>query len=111
MPLNLPAGNPYYYTPEFKTIIRSCKEILLDQATYSPFVGESVQFAYRYNFHKLLRQLGGENPDIPEDLIWVTSFLNGIENPNSDFSKLDGIYTVTREQVDSVIQVTRVRRE
>ena len=111
MPLSLPTGLDYYYTPEFKTIIRSCKEILLNQAIFSPFVGEDIKFAYRYNFHKLLRQLGGENPSVPEDMIWVISFVNGIEDPNKDFSHLKGIWSVTKEQVDSVIQVNRVRRE
>lgn len=111
MPLKIQSGNSYYYTPEFKTIIRSCKEILLKQAAFSPFVGDAVKFAYRYNFHKFLRQLGGETPAIPEDMIWVTSYINGIEDPNADFSHLVGIYTVTAEQIDSVIQVTRVRRE
>lgn len=111
MPLKLPQGNNYYFTPEFKTIIRSCKEILLAQAAFSPFVGDSIKFAYRYNFHKFLRQLGGENPAIPEDMIWLTSYLNGIEDPNQGFGHLKGLYTVTPEQVDSVIQVTRVRRE
>lgn len=111
MPLPLQAGNPFYYTDEFKTIVRSCKEILLNDAVFSPFVGDSVKFAYRYNFHKLLRQLGGETPTISEDLIWVTSYLNGIENPNQDFMHLKGIYTVSSSQLDAIVQVTRTRRE
>lgn len=51
------------------------------------------------------------NSLIPEDMIWTISYLNGIENPNQDFSHLKGIWTVTRENINSVIQVTRVRRE
>lgn len=111
MPLIVPYSNAYYFTPEYKTIIRSCKEILLAQASFSPFIGDNIKFAYRYNFHKFLRQLGGENPTIPEELIWTISYLNGIEDPNQDFMHLTGLYTVTPEQIDSVIQVTRVRRE
>lgn len=111
MPLSIPYGNEYYYTDEFKTIIRSCKEILLNQAAESPFADDSIKFAYRYNFHKFLRNLGGEDPTIPEELVWVTAFINGIENPNQDFSHLVSLFTVTKEQVDAVIQVTRVRRE
>ncbi|AEV89509.1 hypothetical protein OBP_072 [Pseudomonas phage OBP] len=111
MPVAIPYGNSYYYTDEFKTIIRSCKEILLSQAAFSAFADDSIKFAYKYNFHKFLRNLGGDNPTIPEELIWVTSFINNMENPNADFTKIPGLFTVTKEQVDSVIQVTRVRRE
>lgn len=111
MPISLQQGPAYYFTDEYKTVIRSCKEVLLSQATFSPFVGEAVKFAYRYNFHKFLRQIGGEVSSIPEELIWTISFLNGIEDPTKDFSHLKGIYTVTAEQIESIIQITRVRRE
>lgn len=111
MPVSIPYGNPYYYTDEFKSIVRSCKEILVNQAAQSPFVDDSIKFAYKYNFHKFLRNLGGDQPTIPEELIWVTSFINGIENPNDDFSHLENLLTVTKEQVDALIQVNRVRRE
>ena len=111
MPISLNSGNPFFYTEEYKTIIRSCKEILLSRASFSPFVDDSLRFAYRNNFHKLLRRMGGMSSLIPEDMIWTISYLNGIENPNQDFSHLKGIYTITRENINSVIQVTRVRRE
>lgn len=114
MSLDLLSGNPYYYTDEFKTIIRSCKEIILQRASFAPFVDDSVKFAYKYNFHKFLRQLKRKNDDgraVSEDLIWTTAFINGIENPNQDFSKLPGIYTVTPDVIDYIVQVNRVRRE
>lgn len=114
MPLQIPYGNQYYYTDEFKTIVRSCKEILLNQAHFSLFIDESTKFAYKYNFHKFLRNLkdsAGKSDAIPEDMIWVISYINGIENPNEDFFHLTGLYTVTKEQVDALVQVNRVRRE
>lgn len=113
MPIYLASGNSYYYTEEFKTIIRSCKDVLLSGATFSPFA-PGVRFAYKYNFHKFLRNLrteGGEVYSVPEELIWAISYINGITNPNQDFSHLEGLYTVTKEQIDLMIQSTRTRRE
>lgn len=114
MPLPYEGGDSYYYTDEYKVIIRSCKEVLLESAAYTPFVDPGIRFAYRYNFHKFLRQLRTDNSDmtaIPEQLIWTISFLNGIENPNQDFSHLEGIYTVTEEAIDLMIQSTRTVRQ
>jgi len=114
MPISLQGGDTYYYTDEFKTIVRSCKEVLLNASSYTPITNPGIRFAYRYNFHKFLRQLkiSSSGMDaIPEELIWVNSFINGIENPNQDFSHLEGINTVNREIVDMIIQSTRTRRE
>jgi hypothetical protein len=114
MPLPYEGGDSYYYTDEYKVIIRSCKEVLLQSAFYTPFQGPGIKFAYRYNFHKFLRQIRTDNSEmtaIPEELIWTISFLNGIENPNQDFSHLDGIYTVTAESIDLMIQTTRTVRQ
>lgn len=114
MPIDIISGNPYYYTDEFKTTVRSCKELLLERASWAPFVDDSTKFAYKYNFHKFLRQLKRKDSDgyaITEDLIWVTAFLNGIEDPNQDFSHLKGIFTISAESIDYILQVNRVRRE
>lgn len=114
MPIPLLSGNSYYYTDEFKTIMRSCKEVLINSATYSPFIEDGIKFAYRYNFHKFLRQLKTDKSSataIPEELIWVISFINGIEDPNQDFTHLTGIITVNREIVDNILQTTRTKRE
>lgn len=114
MPIPYTGGKDYYYSDEYKVIIRSCKEVLLQSASYTPFLNNGIKFAYQYNFHKFLRQLRTDNSDItaiPEELIWTISFINGIENPNEDFMHLDGIYTVTFEIVDMLIQSTRTRRE
>lgn len=114
MPISLSGGNEYYYSDEFKTIIRSCKDVLLQNASLTPFVDNSIRFAYRYNFHKFLRNLrtGSSGATaIPEELIWVISYINGIEDPTQDFSHLTGIYTVNMAMVDMLVQATRTRRE
>jgi len=114
MPIPLLGGNTYYYTDEYKTIIRSCKDVLIQSASFTPITGPGIRFAYRYNFHKFLRQLTNGNSQmsaIPEEMIWTVSFLNGIENPNQDFSHLEGIYMVTADIIDIVIQSTRTVRQ
>ncbi|QDB70479.1 hypothetical protein CF8_0068 [Aeromonas phage CF8] len=111
MPISLTPGNEYFYSDEFKVVIRSCKEMILARASFAPFDNPAIKHAYRGNFHKLLRSIGGENPSIPEDMIWVNAFINGIENPNQDFSDLKGIWLVDKSVVTSIIQVSRVVRE
>lgn len=113
MPISVNDGNQYYYTDEFKTIMRSCKEILLAGSSYAPFVEKNIVFAYRFNFHKFLRELRNkeDGQSVPEDMIWVTSFINGIEDPTADWSDRDGIYIPTRSLIDSLIRVNRVIRE
>lgn len=107
MPLDLAYGDPFYYTDEYKTIIRSCKELIIKRASWRPFISDAEAHAYRNNFHKLLRAIG----NIPEDLIWTISFINDVHNPNQDFSNLKGFYTVDKSIISSFIQVTRVVRE
>lgn len=114
MSISLPGGNDYYYSDEFKTVIRSCKDVLVQNAQFSEFADNSIRFAYRYNFHKFLRNLRtqrSETPAVPEELIWTVSYINGIEDPTQDFSHLTGILTVNMELVDMLIQATRTRRE
>ena len=113
MPIVIDYGNEYWYTDEFKTIIRSCKEILLNGASYAPFVERNIVFAYQFNFHKFLRELRNKESgnSVPEDMVWVTSFINGIEDPNMDWSHLQGIYIPNRNQIDALIRVNRVIRE
>jgi hypothetical protein len=114
MAIPLPYGKDYYYSDEFKTIVRSCKEVLLNVATYSPFLDKSIAFAYRYNFHKFLRNLrtsSNSEPAIPEELIWAISFINGIEDPKQTFEDRDGIYLITTADIDALLQTTTTRRE
>lgn len=107
MALDLAYGDPFYYTDEYKTIIRSCKEMILTRASYRPFVTDTEVYAYRNNFHKLIRATAG----ISEDLVWTIAFINGITNPHQDFSHLKGFYVVDRSIISTFVQVTRVVRE
>lgn len=113
MPIYIDSGNDYYYTDEFKTIMRSCKEIIIESSSYAPFIERNVVFAYRFNFHKFLRELRNKDDgnSVPEDMIWLCSYINGIEDPNADWSYLEGIYIPNRQQVDQLVRVNRVIRE
>lgn len=112
MSLTLSYGNEYFYTDEFKNIVRSCKEILIEQATKVPITDKAKQFAYRHNFHKYLREFSdGYANKIPEDIIWAVSFINGIEDPTKDFSHLEILYFITHEDLLMMTQTTRVIRE
>lgn len=113
MALRLASGNEYFYTDEFKTIVRSCKEILIARAQFVPIASDSLKFGYQHNFHKFLREYGGgmSLTEVPEDMIWAISFINGMEDPTSGFNHLDGILYITKEDVLAITQVARVIRE
>jgi len=114
MPLPYTGGDELYYTDEYKVIIRSCKEVLLAQASKTQLLDPGIRYAYRYNFHKFLRQLRNANEGafvIPEELIWTIAFINGIEDPADDFSHFTELRIVTMEQVDALIQSTRTVRQ
>lgn len=113
MALTVAAGNDYFYTDQYKVVVRSCKEILIARARFIPIMSNSLKHAYQHNFHKFLREFGAGQAltDIPEDMIWTISFINGMEDPTSGFSTMEGILYVTKEDVLAITQVARVIRE
>lgn len=112
MALRLAHGNEYFYTEDFRTIVRSCKEILVGRASPVPITDRGRLFAYRHNFHKFLREYGGDTlARISEDMIWVISYINDIEDPTQDFSNMQFVLMVTREDLLAITQSARVVRE
>lgn len=112
MALKLSYGNEYFYSDEFKNIARSCKEILVARASRVPITDIGKQYAYRTNFHKYLREFGDSPATrIPEELIWVTSFINDMEDPTSDFSGLKMLLFTNHEELLMISQTKRVVRE
>lgn len=113
MTLSLASGNNYFYTDEYKVIVRSCKEILIARAQYIPIASDSLKLAYQHNFHKFLREFGNgmSLTEIPEDMIWTISFINNMEDPTSGFMEKDSILYVTKEDVLAISQSARVIRE
>ena len=88
----------FFYTEEFKVLVRSQKEILLRSAGELPLVNRSEVQMYRYDFYRLLRSLG-----IPNHLHWATAFINGIEDPFKDNSGIKEIRTVSQSQLEDII--------
>jgi hypothetical protein len=72
-----------YFTERFKTLVRSEKELLVRTASSTSLLEQHVLWAYRNDFYRLLRYYG-----IPSHLWWVTAYINGIENPMQDISKM-----------------------
>lgn len=113
MPLRITSGNDYFYTEEFKVIVRSCKEILQARASSVPIVDIGKKFAYRHNFYKFLREYGAGTitERVAEDMMWVIGFINDIDDPTADFSHLSEIKMITREDLLMITQTNRVQRE
>lgn len=78
-----------FFTQEYKTLVRSEKEILLRSATTLPIMNRNELYAYRTDVYRLLRSLG-----VQPHMYWTVAFLNGIENPDQDVSHLTFIYTL-----------------
>ncbi len=82
MPLsivNFSEGRDFFFTERFKVLVRSEREILLRQTQEIPIVSHAQLYAYRYDFYRFLRVQGIEN-----HMLWVTAYLNGIEDPFMD---------------------------
>ena len=104
MPINIPVAEDIYFSESFKVVIRSCKEILLNEATELTIVDRSFLFAHRNNFYAFLRGLG-----VDERLLWVIAFINDITDPTQGFENKKTIWTVTLESVDRLILPLRTK--
>lgn len=112
MTIHIEEGDPFFYTEEFKVIVRSCREMIKAKAKYVQFGDPSMKYAHRTNFYRLIRsQVEIGVPLVTNDMMWVTQFINGIENPYSDISHLDGIWIIDRDVIQSFIMTTRVIRQ
>ena len=99
MPLaNFPIYDDVYFSENFKVVIRSCKEILLDSSRTLPITDKSFLFAHKNDFYAWARGIG-----MDERLIWINAFINDIVDPTGDISNLKEIQTVTIDTVNSII--------
>lgn len=98
MPLaNLTVPEDLYFTESFKTVIRSCKEKLLEVSNVYPITDKSFLYAHRNNFYAWARGVGFD-----ERLIWVIAYINDIYDP-TDISNLTSLQTVSIDAVNSII--------
>lgn len=83
-----------FFTPEYKTLIRSLKEVLLQSTTSLPIPNPNDRYAYRNDFYRLLRSLG-----IKSHMWWTIAYLNNVENVNKDNSHIIEIRNVDENLV------------
>ena len=93
-----------FFTPEYKTLIRSLKEVLLQSTTSLPIPNPNDRYAYRYDFYRLLRSLG-----IKSHLWWTIAYLNGVENINKDNSRIIEIRTIDENLITRAISRSNTR--
>lgn len=102
--INNSAANNIFYTPEYKTLVRSLKEILVKEAQSIPVVNANERFAYRYDFYRLLRSL-----KIPSHMYWTVAFLNGVTDPTKDNSTIIEVLNISEESVLRAISRSNTR--
>lgn len=103
--LNVNATKDIFYTTRYKTMVRSLKEVLLKQSQALPIPNPNDRYAYRYDFYRLLRELG-----VPSHMRWTVAFLNDITDPFADNSKKIEIHSIEESLVLSAISRSNTRR-
>lgn len=88
----------YYYSEEFKTLVRSEREYLLKTSTEMALTDRARVQAFRFDFYRLLRHY-----KVPQHLWWATAFINGIEDPFSDIRHLMSIKMIEESVLDAAI--------
>lgn len=88
----------YFYSERFKVLVRSEKEHLLKTSTVMPFTDKAQAWAMKHNIYMFLR-----NNNVPEHLLWATAYINGIENPFSNFTHLKQIFMINEQTLNNSI--------
>jgi len=87
-----------YYTEEYKTLIRSHKEFLIQSTPPSVEVVTSLLYAFRYDFYGYLKYKG-----VPPKLWWTCAFLSDIKKPYQDISRLSKWYYPDITHIEQII--------
>lgn len=103
MAYSLKPTNDFAFTEEFRTIIRSMKEHIIENAKQVDITNETQAFAHRNDFYKYLRINGTK-----EEMLWVISYINNIDNPNSDFRNMKRYLSVEWEFINALTK--RIRK-
>lgn len=103
--LNPSRNKDIFYTSRYKTLVRSLKEILLEQAVLVPIPNPNDRFAYRNNFYKMLRELG-----VPFHMYWTIAYINGVENIFQDNSSIMEVYNIPESVVLGAISRSNTRQ-
>lgn len=93
-----PADKDIFYTESFKTLVRSEKESLRNSAQLQIIQEPHVLNAYRNDFYRLLRHYG-----IGSHLYWANAYINNIENPTADISKMVSFLVLNEASLSAAI--------
>lgn len=97
--------DPVYYTEEFKTLIRSHKDFLLQNTAPSSEPDTSLLFANRFDFYGYLKA-----KEVPPCLWWVCAYLSGIKSPYQDISRLKKWYYPDIDYINNIISRSNTDR-
>lgn len=103
--LNVNPTKDIFFTDRYKILVRSLKEVLLKQAQALPIPNPNDRFAYRYDFYRLLRELG-----IESHMFWTVAFLNDVTDPFADNSKKVEILNIQESVILAAISRSNTRR-
>lgn len=103
--LSSSASKTIFFTPRYKTLVRSLKDILVKQAQSFPIPNPNDRYAYRYDFYRLLRELG-----VPGHMLWTISYINGVEDPFADNSDKVEILNISESLVLAAISRSNTRQ-
>lgn len=90
--------NDIYFSDETKAMLRANKEYLISLAQERMIIQLSYVQAHRYDFYRVLRQLG-----VPDQMHWVIAYINGIEDPNQDIQGMTSFLDLDPSVVDNMI--------
>lgn len=95
----------YFYSKQFKTLVRSKKEFLLSTAAEYPITELHVVEMFKHDFYALLRHL-----EVDKRYWWAVAFINGILNPFASISGLQKIYLIDERELNSCITRSNTER-
>lgn len=99
------AEQDYFYTNQFKTLVRSRKEFLLRTAEECPLNDIHLVEMFKHDFYALLRHL-----NVPKTLWWANAYINDITDPFASISGLEKIYLINSSELNNCITRNNTQR-
>jgi len=88
----------YYYTEDFKTLMRSHRDFILEQTPPSKEVDTNLLQAYHHDFYRLLK-----HHKVPPKFWWLCAYLSDIKTPFDDIRRLDKWYNPSPDVIEQII--------
>lgn len=91
-------SNDYYYSDDFKTLVRSHKDNIINNSGRAAIIDQSVLYAFGNDFYRFLR-----SNQVDPRYWWATSFINGWNKPDFNISKIDGWIRINEDYLSDLI--------